>query len=457
MKERFALVVCVLVLICLCACQHKTSSNEMLTPTERIIPTPVTEPVASDTPTPEADTKTASHRITWEVFANEGPASNSYDEINRRLQEKGLDVVVEFVNVGILGDDDNDRWISEREQEGTIPDILNSGVWSLPSYPYHFIQEHFQCLDEYLASEKGQGLKSLFSEAEWAGAVSRGKTYVIPEPMSQGYDHGVFFSVRNEYADAFREFDGTYDKLKEIYASLDCGVLRIVTDSIPNWLINSFLGYPSYYAFPYDDSKHQLIDIASDPRLEPMLDDIFLEMKNGMFQYASLEEVDKNQVLGWFRHGIMPDEDGFTQICLYRDLSVPRISMAYGVSKTSEQKELALAVLEACYSDPEIQALLAPKSLSALNAAGRKSVLDKTGVGELSGFIPELPEDMGTVYSSYLLAAKSLQTGMFVVSSQGTVEIADDYHAKSYCEALNRPQYHNLLEEINDQIALHVK
>ena len=102
-------------------------------PTPTVAPTAAPSPtqVVTATPTPTPMVYPANNHITWaRPFYGYAPNAEEQLEINRLLYEKGLDCAVDFVNMGVLTEEENNVWLEHQLAAGTVPDILFSGVWT---------------------------------------------------------------------------------------------------------------------------------------------------------------------------------------------------------------------------------------------------------------------------------------------------------------------------------------
>ena len=454
--RRIGIVVLfVLALGCFSACtSHKNNVDGLRK--EEITVTPTGRPAQSNTPIITGEPlRETTYRLAWEVFSLDAPTPESSFEINRLLQEKGLDVTVDFINVGMLSNEDNEKWISEQEKSGTIPDILNTGIWSNEGMVKEYLQKRFFQLNDFLATNEGARLKSTFSRLEWGGASFDSNIYVIPKSLFSGYDYGVYLSVRDEYASRFLEFDGTFESLMRIYTDIGED-WQIIVDDVPEWLVYSFLGYHYYLSLPYDENKHEFINPINDERLEPLLDGIFSNLSKGIFVYSLSGEYEWDHILAQFHLGAWPRQEGFTDICVCEDIGAPRLNNTYGVSVASDKKELALQVLTACYSDPRIEALLFPENKSAILAEERADVMKTKSSGELTGFLLSVPKDIMSSEMEYKKALRSLSAGMFVLKGDKYI-VSLQYQASARSNALTNQTYTVFLDEANRQVTEFLK
>ena len=84
--------------------------------------------------------------------------------------------------------------------------------------------------------------------------------------------------------------------------------------------------------------------------------------------------------------GIRSAQDGFFELCMAEDPYYYNCALSYGINIDSGKKELAASVLFACYSDPEIAALLNPDSDDFTHMEERLAVTANEQAGQLAGF-----------------------------------------------------------------------
>lgn len=430
-------------ILILSACSKENSSPKVSPTVE------VRNPQSEKTPTVFIPKTTKT--ITWVLPVWDAPTLESQNEINRLLEQKGVDCTIEFVSTSYPVDVENEQWLEEYEKENVAPDVLDSGTWYCFVSAYGYVKKNFLCLNEYLQSEDGRKLREAFSDAEWRSASINGEIFVLPGVSgTQDLARGVYLSVRTEYESLFRECDGTYNSLKSICETVGDG--RIGVDGCSYEIAAALLGYQLYGTLPYDPEARQVKNLSEDNRLIALLDEMFSDLKTGKLVDLTLSNSSEDGLIAYVHQGLHSRKDGWAQICVSRDPESPQVMIKYGVCIDSSQKELTLQVLSECVSDPQIYALLHPSLGSAEIVTERRKILDQEEAGDLVGFMPELSDEQIRVYREYTGLLHALTSPMRVSVGE-TVSLVDHFDSSAVCESLVKEKYRELTDIINRQIA----
>ena len=405
------------------------------------------------TATPTPTDIVASQRITWALPRLYAPSVEERREINRLLNEKGLDCVIDFVETGVFDNPETEEWIICREQEGTVPDVLCSGVWPSLADVSGFLQKHFYDYSSYMETEEGKKLYKAFSEGEWATVIVDGQAFVIPRLINAKiYNCGTYVSVREEYASSLMDFDGTYGSLKQLLKSTGRNDLCISFEQISESVMFGLLGYCTYAGLPYDLQKRKLIDVTVDKTIGEQINQVFYDLKNTETVKSSLlSEIPDDEVFAKIYTGKRGSDSGFVEICIAPDLYELRMNMTYGISKESKQKELAFRILCACYEDPRIAALIKPGMESGEAVEKGRTLLKDEKPSELKGFRP-VQSDIITRGRGICSDTSNAISRMFR-SENNKLVLVDSCDAVAMLKGWRTVEKSELVEELNRQIA----
>lgn len=446
----------------LCACgKESRSGNTAESPTGSIIftePTGETDRktisstiIPSDVPTPTQAIEVSQH-ITWALPFYNAPDSAGRAEINRLLAEKGLDCAVDFVEMGTITDGEQEEWYRKNKEDNTVPDVLCSGTWGTQLDAYDFIKSHFLELTDFFSTEEGKELKSLYGEAALCGVTINGRTYSLPKIGNvQTLNLGIYVRVPAEYRDEFAEFDGTYRSLREIRERINLPESEIVFESLDRTIVYGLLGYSRLLGVPYDTEQKRIVDPATDPDFGKCWSELLEDGKKGFYQVGDTTADTSKTVLATVYIGTRDVPQGYVELCAVADAYDPKLTMTYGVSECSEQKELALRVLYECFRDPEILSLLYPRAGSPETVREYLERMRNENPGDASGFLPELTEEQKSRFREYVndLAAVFPK---HMVENDDRWAFSEEFDVTEEFEELSRQHpVSDIIEEINRQ------
>jgi len=380
MKRKHLLFMGILISMLLSACGKTGNEGPSVTPpaaeptseitgqapdiTATTTPTPTVTltltPSATSTPTP-SPVLTPSEKpetIRWVNTVLKGPNKEEQAEINRLLQEKGINCEIVFYDYkGEFGKDYR-TWVDT--QVGGKLDIINSQAWSNNTDELEFIRDYMTDLTDYMETEEGQKLYQAYAPMDWDKLRIDGKIYSVQSMTTLSHRYwGVYLSVDDAYLDYFEGFDGTYRDLRRIYDEIGDNSLVLQMDSLETEIIYACLGLQSFRDLPYDDETDRFLspaDLGED--LNGLMDDLYRDIEDGVLKTPFGEETVSEHVLAEIYYGDRPKREGYTDILIQEDFGKKSYWFSYGIGKNSTKKDMAFVVLATCFSDPEISAIL---------------------------------------------------------------------------------------------------
>ena len=424
---------------------------------------------ATQTPTSAASPTEApdlSNHVAWAVPFFSAPTEEGRAEINRLLKEKGIDCVIDFVNVDAMTDQEYEAWLAKMEKNGQVPDILNTGNWYTQHGAGLMAEAYFLQLDDYLATAEGAELSKAYSEFEWVRSRIGGKTYVAPRMFSpESCDKGVYLRVKDEDAARFGAWDGTYEELLRI-----CGEANGVA-AIPylRWtMVSALAGYASYDGIPYDPATGEVVLWTKSEKLVSLWNTMFEDIKAGRLidlsvsdsaltksgtreQAGTSDSSAGTGIVAEIYFGLREQKQGYTDICIIADSGEPLLNGTYGVYRDSLKTELALRAFAACMADPQIVALFNPRFETAEAVTRCHAILAERTPGITAGLLPDLTVAQWTAY-------KELKKGMYAVENACyTADLNGQYHAETFdagelTKSFAADKYKNLTGRLSEQL-----
>ena len=431
------------------------------TPTVALTAAPSPTQVVTATPTPTPMVYPVNNHITWaRPFFGYAPNAEEQLEINRLLYEKGLDCAVDFVNMGVLTDEENVVWLEHQLAAGTVPDILSSGIWTDSSTSgkgsigaCEYVRTWYQPLQEYFDTEDGKKLKNCFSETSWQDVTTDGNAYILPLTFSS---YNMYLLVNNDYAARFEGFDGTYESLMKIYDSIGDPTLKIVIPGLDQRIVSTMIGTSSFGQMTYDTKTHQIIPYRGFTDAAKMWNTLYKDISEGRISDRNLSKKVDGTVLAEYVIGASyacRAEDGYTPIRIGSVNYFPSYASSLGIYRDSPQKELALKILAACMEDPEIRVLLRSGYTTAEEIRMVEELRQKEEVFELAGFIPTLTDEQCATYKKLTLKfAPTSQESSVYIHDNG-VRLEKNFNATTMYRDVFSDDVDALIEELNRQIA----
>ena len=371
------------------------------TPTKTAKPTVTMSPTPTQRPIGEYDSN-----IVWAVLITSWITEEARVQIQQMLDQKGLNCHIEFVEVQDSGKD-YAEWLNGRKNTKKAPDIISSGAWENGIIDAAaFAEAEMLPLNDYLATEEGKALWDSFAEAEWDRTEFRGKYYTIPNRSQRmGGLNEWYMYVNDRYKEAFDEsFDGTYESLRKICGA-DTGSPRVIaTRGFGSSLLMAFMGYQNLFGASYDPQTQKVDVLTNQSETKELLQMIYMDYRNGLLNKLGYEEaLEKlpDNTLVYITNDESESLEGYTKVVWVQDPCNTTIGGAYGVSATSTRKELALQVLAACYSDPEIASLLCWREADAERWTERTAYMNSLTARSTTGFFPEISTGQYAVLRKY--------------------------------------------------------
>ncbi len=378
------------------------------------------------------------------------------------LLEKGYDCEIQFVPTGAYTTDMIRPWLEDYEANNPPLDILCTGSFNLELFQaIDFVREKYISLSDYLASEEGHALKEFFSPFEWSSTTIDGSIYAIPLMISpEAYTPSGYLYVANRYAEWFCDFDGSYSMLMDIYTAHH--TMNEVIEIGETYSLQNFLPYEEFmWSAPYDPKVQSFIDISVAPECVELIKQMAKDFRGGKLVSPILEHVADEDKFAFIAYTNI-EQEGFTVFPLSGYANYINLNMSYGVSQKSENKEIALEILSACYTDPEISVYLLPEMESEEAIAKRRSVMSQIDPGDIQGFFPVLTKTQQETMIRYLHAYRSVLDNMIIYAYDEELKterwmMNDEYDVDELINELKKPEFRLLLQELNVQLAEYLK
>lgn len=369
----------------------------------------------------------SAQKVTFYYSAHFPLTEEMQKNINRILYEKGIDCRIEFHSTGAYFDKDYEEWVSKNS-----PDILTAGLWMTYSDGEDFIRNHFLPLDEYLETAEGNAIRSAYSEAEWKSVSLDRNIYSVPKNFTYGKNNsGVYIAINDDYTEAFRNFDGTYSSLRNIWEAQNDSRLKIVFDSVGYDKVSALLGHGTVYhgIIPYDRVQRKTLtpsDFGSD--VQALCSLIVDDMKSGNILVNPNGPEAGEKCLAFVYSGIRPSMEGYTASVLNNPGYEVNVLQTYGIYKNSMQKDLALKVLTACFSDARIASLLNWGVEEEEAWQERQRLLQTETAGELTGFHPNLSKEEEAALRRYEQSVLEIFNNLYRTDINGEYVLNSGFH-----------------------------
>lgn len=400
-------------------------------------------------------------KLIWAVSRFAFISEETQAEIQRFLDEKGINCRIEFTPLLDQGGQAYAKWLDERKKEGTTPDILSGCFWEHGIVDLvSFVQKELLPLNSYLETEEGKKLYNSYAEVEWNRTAINGVFYSIPYRIRQYKNsQGRFFlCVGDQYKSFFDEwYDGTYASLRKVIDAIpDLPKIAVV----PNFDIYhaySFFQTQAVFSAPYCWERNEIIDLTRENDFKELLLDIYEDYQRGMLiDIETAEQVNgyacayigfSGEVDGYYN---IPE--GYTEYVLApeRYLSSPG-GGAYGISAFSEKQDLAFQVLSACYSDPKIASLIFWRVADEDRWNERTQFLKTCVPSSLNNFIPDITPEEFSMLKTYDNDLGNL--GRELYQAHGESRALNPNFPDVVDQFFSSPKdYGPILEKVNDQI-----
>ncbi|MBR5347718.1 MAG: hypothetical protein IK125_00600 [Lachnospiraceae bacterium] len=356
--------------------------------------------------------------LVWAVGLSPYIDAKARAEIISFLHKNGIDCEIDFVDVE--GGETYRTWYEQQKQNGTPPDIMAVAPWQYGIYDaVDFITAEVLPLDDYLKTETGKRLQDSYCDIEWKQVTIDGKIYTVPKRMRQrSYDQYIYVNDRDK--NAFEEsFDGSYESLRQICEGSTAERPIIGSDSLGSARLCPFLGFICRNSLFYDTASKTFDDLCGEDRLKDLLLDVHSDMMTGRFVSWASSDILADDVFAYITDKqLNGSAAGYTRYVLSPYVFTID-SGAFGVCAFSSKQELALQVLGACFSDPEIASLIGYGEVS-VEEWDKETEMIKTYTPDiLTGFLPELSkEEIEKLNRKYL---KDVETSGKMITSKDPI------------------------------------
>lgn len=451
-RRHIVLNVLLILLLLLTAC-HKSDSSVTSAPSSISQETSSTGFVSlEDDPSPT---------VIWAVHATAYISEGTQAEIQRFLDDKGINCRIEFTPLLVQQNESYIEWLDKQKKEGTTPDILSGSYWQqgiVDLVP--FVKKELAPLNDYLEADIGKTLYDSYAEVEWNRTAVDGVIYAIPFRVNQYQNtQGEFYLCVNDGYKAFFDagFDGTYASLRKIMETIP-GSPKIAM--VPCFGINcaaSLFQTQTIFNASYDWERNEIVDLTKQKDFKELLLDIYADYQRGVLvDIETVEQVNGKACAyigfsgaGWDHYDI---PEGYTEYMLapQKYLSTPG-GGSYGISAFSEKKDLAFQVLSACYSDPKIASLLFWGTSDEVRWNERTHFLRTCASSPLNSFIPDITKEEFSILQSYNNDLNALGRE-FYLEQGGRLTLNPNYSNVVEQFFASPKDYGGVLEKVNDQI-----
>ena len=422
-----------LMLICaaLTACREKSEPSE---PNDSVASLSSTEAVPSESPMNEVDSslsetnsgkveteKDATSDLTsdtphlvWAVGLSPYITPEAREEIISFLHKKGIDCEIDFVDV--VGGETYREWYEKQKKDNRVPDILAVAPMERGIYgSADFIRSELLPLNDFLDTEEGRNLFGSYCDIEWKQVTIDGKIYTIPTRMRERtYDLYIYVNDRdkNTFEDSF---DGSYESLRQICEGSSSKKPIIASYAVGSTALCPFLSFTCSNSLFYDTNLGTFDDLFREERLKDLLLEVHSDMMTGRFVSYASSDILADDIFAY-----ISDEElngsiaGYTQY-VFSPYVFTINAGTFGVCAFSSKQELALQVLGACFSDPEIASLIGYREASAEEWDKETEKIKTYTPDILTGFLPELSkEEIEKLNRKYL---KDVETSGKMITS----------------------------------------
>lgn len=429
------------------------------TPSAETTPTPSAEATPTPTPTITPVDDDPTPHVVWAVHFSSYISEEAQAEVQRRLKEKGIDCRIDFLPVLYLAGDEYTDWLAKQKEENTVPDILPSSVWRDGILgAAEFSESELYPLNDFLNSGDGRALREAYTDVDWNRTTIHGKIYTVPGRVANLNE--VYLYVNDRYRDDFENaFDGSYDSLRELCRSYSGDGPVIVAENFSSRILSAFLGCNSaLFNASYAPQTKEFIPLTNQRKTEELLRTVYSDLQDGsilriIFDPEEPEEPRNipDNTLVYIRNTRIDVPEGFSEVVLMPELFKAALGASYGVSADSHRKDLAMQVLAACYSDPEIASLLCWRAVNAEGWKERTDYMNSRSEESLAGFFPEISRSQYLALKQYDEDLSSLCTKMFLERNGRLDGINQNY--PEYLENFfhDAEDYGDAFEELNRQ------
>ncbi|MBR6365718.1 MAG: hypothetical protein IKS10_06460 [Lachnospiraceae bacterium] len=472
---KWILLIC---LIMLTSCKHETSNSESILdsagtefyigPTsksdEDISLSPIhiidasitytTEPVSSSVENIDLSEEDSLPHIIWDVGFSKPIRDNQRAAIQQIIEEKGIPCHVDFVDNRVVLGHQYAEWFEEQKVNGTVPDIFNSGYWEKGELEAaYFARKELLPLNEFLMSDEGRSLRECFSENEWKRTELNGSIYTLPDRWAPDEEVYQCIYVNDQYKDVFEEvYDGSYGSLRMVRNRFPDDDLCFVFSGIGDITTQAFLGCHVMYCLSYNDDDGKFIDLTKQIDTKETFSMIYEDLRDGIIKIEGyLDELPDNMLI-YVKVDYGDGPEGFTRYRFSYEPYFSHFGGEYGVSAVSSHKDLALQVLNACYSDPRLASLVHwgyedPEGWNEVT-----QYMNSIALHTITGFLPELSGDEYDAVARYVSDIGHLRENLVEQDGRGGWYTNPNYLYQLGYFFDHPPDYGDLFEKVNEQL-----
>ena len=455
----FLLVLCILLLVACKNGSNDTSQSDPETLTEELTQTvsgseqnlseastTVQEVISSTTRSENSSTP----HITWAVCIVPYITEEAREEIRQHLQSKGIDCQIDFVQEALAADFPN--WLDNQKNKGSVPDIIPSLGWKYGAYDAaKFIEKEFLPMNDFLTTEGGKKLKENYGESEWGQTTLDGKIYTVPG--RPGYEkNGVYIYINNRFKSVFDEvFDGTYASLREMAASLHADSPAFAYKAFDMDIAIGLLGYRQVNYATFDLKSGRFSDVSKQKELKDLLLEMYKDIESGLFTARLDPELISEETVGYISNSNLNKiPDNYSEYALVPPGTDAYYAMSYGVSCLSDQSDLALQVLSACFSDPKIASLICWREDMSEEWVKWTTYYNSLEPNGITGFLPNLTEE--EIKTLHTFSHDLTELAHYDVDVSGSATLRADFLEAVDSFFVNAKDNSGIYDKINRQL-----
>lgn len=392
--------------------------------------------------------------IIWDVGYSKVIRDNQRVEIQRIIEEKGLLCHVDFVDNYALPGQSYAEWFEEQKANGTVPDIFNSGYWVCGELEAaYFARKELLPLNDYLVSDEGRSLRECFSENEWKRTELNGTIYTLPSRLAPDDRSYQCIYVNDQYKDVFEEvYDGSYESLRMVRNRFPDDDLCFVFSGLGDIAIQTFLGCHVMYCLSYKNDIGKFVDLTKQMSTKETFSMIYEDLRDGIIKIEGyLDDLPDNMLI-YVNVDYEDGPEGFTRYRFSYNPYFSKYGGEYGVSAVSSHKELALQVLNACYSDPRLASLVHWGYEDPDGWNERTQYMNSIALHPITGFLPELSGDEFENIGKYISDIGHLRENLVEQDGRGGWYTNPNYLYQLGYFFDHPPDYGDLFEKVNEQL-----
>lgn len=310
-------------------------------------------------------------------YATMGNTDSEYiqNQVNKYLDSKGCDFVVEFKNNNEYGTGETDEdgneimypniSVYEKMLDKNEPvDILCTGAGMDKDFYANGYMDTFNVcvekgylepLDEYFKTELGKKLYEQFPENYWSVTTSTdGKIYGLSKMYCGAYPSGLIFTNSNveKYIDG--DIESIYDLDEAMRkCSADTGLEALIMPSAGGY--ETLAGLINFEGIYFSPEQDKFINIFDDENCKRYFEQIESWKNDGLITSSDMQ-LQSDNALGMISQSNPMVQDG---ICLGQGyINSRNVNMGVGISSNSQHKKEAFELLAMLNTDEKLADLL---------------------------------------------------------------------------------------------------